>query len=63
MLHGIRNHKTSIMNIFCQWDKALFPLSEHGIGHQTKKQDNSTRNVMAELDNDEEEPEDEDQEQ
>ena len=51
------------MNIFHQWDETLFPLSEYGIGHQTKKQDNSTKNVMAELDNDEEEPEDEDQEQ
>ena len=51
------------MNIFHQWDEALFPLSEHGIGRQTKKQDTSTKNVMAKLDNDEEEPEDEDQEQ
>jgi hypothetical protein len=63
LLHGIRNRKTLIMNIFRQWDGALFPLSKHGIGCQTKKQDNSTKNVMAELDNDEEEPEDEDQEQ
>jgi hypothetical protein len=63
LLHGIHNCKTLIMNIFHQWDKALFPLSEHGIGHQTKKQDTLTKNVMAELDNDEEELEDEDQEQ
>jgi hypothetical protein len=63
LLRGIRNCKTSIMNIFRQWDEALFPLSKHGIGRQTKKQDTLTKNVMAELDNDEEEPEDEDQEQ
>ena len=63
LLHGICNCKTSIMNIFHQWAEALFPLSEHCIGCQTNKQDTSTKNVMAELDNDEEEPEDRDQEQ
>ena len=51
------------MNIFREWDEALFPLSEHGIGRQTKKQDDLTKNVMAKLDDDDKEPEDENQEQ
>jgi len=49
--------KASVLNIFRTWDKELFPLSEEGIGHQKHAQDQTTSDVMASLNDDEEEPE------
>ncbi|KIJ58810.1 hypothetical protein HYDPIDRAFT_171095 [Hydnomerulius pinastri MD-312] len=56
LIKGLRERKSSVLNIFKEWDRVLFPNAANGLGGRqaTPDRDEETREMMGALDKDSE---------
>jgi len=59
LLTGLRKKKRSILNVFRQWNRVIFPNSDSGMaGHEQDAGAGNLKRAMRMLEDDEDEPED-----